>query len=119
MIRRNTNRIPTDAEFEAASKKMAEQMRSEKLIKDKIISRFREAGMLHNVYVWLSGDRCHVNLFVPMDADIDSNGAKALRENVIGLLSSNSEEEREITVDLDSHERVKRDFNGDYCKRFR
>lgn len=115
----NTNRIPTDAEFEAASRKMAERMRLEKLFKNQIVSRFGTDSLFHDVYVWTSRNGYHIDLFVPTDADIESDGAKALREEVIALLSSDSEEGREISVALDSHERVKRDFNGDYNKRFR
>jgi hypothetical protein len=42
-----------------------------------------------------------------------------LREKIINLLTPTIESEREISVDLDSHERILREFNGNYFNRFR
>ena len=113
------NSIPTDAEFEAASKSMAARIRSEESIKSRIAAVCSSSKIYHDAYVWLPNGKCHVDLFVRHDAEVTGEEAQALREKIIELLNPAIESEREISVDLDSHERILREFNGNYFNRFR
>ena len=119
MKTRPTNSIPTDAEFEAASKSMAARIRSEESIKSRIVLVCSSSKIYHDAYVWLPKGKCHVDLFVRQDAEVTGEEARGLREKIINLLTPTIESEREISVDLDSHERILREFNGNYFNRFR
>jgi len=119
MKTRPTNSIPTDAEFEAASKSMAARIRSEESIKSRIVLVCSSSKIYHDAYVWLPKGKCHVDLFVRHDAEVTGEEALGLREKIINLLTPTIESEREISVDLDSHERILREFNGNYFNRFR
>jgi len=119
MKSRRVNSIPTDAEFEAASKSMAARIRSEESIKSAVVRFCCDSNSFHDAYVWLPDGKCHVDLFVLTDADLDTTEAKALRDSIASMLVSSVDGDREITVELDSHERIKREFNGNYFNRFR
>lgn len=119
MKTRPTNTIPTDAEFEAASKSMATRIRSEESIKARIAAVCSLSPIYHDAYVWLPNGKCHVDLFVRHDAELVGEEAQGLREMIIELLTPAIEPEREISVDLDSHERILREFNGNYFNCFR
>lgn len=114
-----TNSIPTDAEFEAASTSMAARIRSEESIKTRIVKTCSSSQLFHDAYVWLPAGKCHVDLFVSHEADVSSPEALELRDTVVKLLTPTVEAGRLISVDLDSHERILREFNGNYFNRFR
>ena len=99
---------------------MAARIRSEQSLKNKIIDRYGDSPILHDVFVWLPQGKCHVDLFVPLDADINSPAAHDLRDGVLALISAGENREgRNLSVDVDSHQRVVRKFNGSYYNRFR
>jgi len=119
MKTRPKNSIPTDAEFEAASKSMAARIRSEESIKTRIVAVCSTSKIFHDVYVWLPDGKCHVDLFVLHDVELAGKEAQVFRDKVIKLLTPTVESGRTVSVDLDSHERILREFNGNYFNRFR
>ncbi len=119
MKKRRDINIPTEEEFERASKHMAARIRLGDKLKEMISSECSSSAIYHDVYVWPLKGRCHVDLFVKTKEDKKSEEAERLREVTSRLLSENIQENYQITVDLDSHERVEIEFNGSYYNRFR
>ena len=98
---------------------MAVRNQTEESIKKKLFALCGSSQKFHDVYVWLPEGRCHIDLFVHTDEDIQSCTAQSLRDCVIEYLAASKMENRKITVEIDSNERVQRDFDGSYFKRFR
>lgn len=114
-----TSSIPTEAEFNAASRSITARIRAEEELKAKVVEYCGSSSVFHDAYVWLPNGRCHVDLFVVRDRDLTTEESKRLRDGVASLLVGLFEGSRPITVELDSDERVWGDFNGSYVKRFR
>jgi hypothetical protein len=111
--------IPTPEEFAAASKAMETRLRQGKELKSAILSRCGSTEILHDVWTWVHRDRCHVDIFVRLDADLQTDEAEKLRSDALDVMHSSITSGEEISVALDSDERVQREFNGNYDQRFR
>lgn len=118
MNKRFSANIPTDAEFAAASEKMARRIQREGELKRSIVAACACSPVFHDAYVWLSLDFCRIDLFVRLDSDIGSASAASLKDKVLTLVAA-LEPSRDVAVEVDSHERVLREFGGDYLKLFR
>lgn len=119
MKKRQNSSIPDEVEFTAASRFMAARIRGEERLKAGIVFVCASCSKYHDVFVWLLDGRCHVDLFFQHDDDLGSLEAKRVRDAVLEQLESALEKSIILSVELDSHERVVREFNGSYYKRFR
>lgn len=119
MTKHPTASVPTKAEFAAASEKMRRRIQQGTVLKKAILAACAPAPVFHDTYVWLSDNHCRIDLFVRLETDVSSAAAATLKAEVMALIISALEPRREVSVVIDSHERVLREFNGDYLKFFR
>jgi len=119
MKSREKANIPTEAEFNAASKAMSERIREEQRLKNSVLELCSASPVFHDIYVWIAPKQCGVDLFVKTDADIQGIAAAKLKEDVASILKGLVGTEKQVTVDLDSHEHVVRDYHGSYFYRLR
>jgi hypothetical protein len=119
MKKRAKANIPTEAEFDAASKAMSERIREEQRLKNSVIELCAASPVFHDIYVWIAPKQCGVDLFVKTDADMQGTVAAKLKNDIASILRGLVGTERQVTVDLDSHEHVVRDYEGSYFYRLR
>lgn len=119
MKRRENRNIPTEAEFDAASKAMTLRIAEEQRFKDAIIRFCSNSPVFYDVYVWLNSGGCSVDLFVKTDADARSIQAEELKVGITTILSKLIGAGRRVSVEVDSDERVVREYKGSYFYRLR
>jgi len=119
-------KIPSDEDFERASANMAELARLDAAIKDRVLSVFGSVDSFRDFWIFSAGPRYDAYVFLQRDSDLRQQNAQKLRnqviETVLECLEAHGKGPRDaisLRVELDSHERVQREFNGDYYKRFR
>jgi hypothetical protein len=100
---------------------MAERIRFESAIREDLLARLQEAFVIREVFVAHTRGTIYATVIVPMDVDILSPSSEALRQTALesirhslSLKSLPDSETVPIVVELDSHERVERDFGGNY-----
>jgi len=119
-MKRNTqNAIPSDEEFAHAEAVMRERLKNEERIRKKIHLRCGSSAIYHDTWVWLSRKSgLGINLFVKKEEQIETKEADSLKE-IISDIITQSEGIEQFRVSIESDERIQKEFNGDYYKRFR
>lgn len=123
--KRQANNV-TAADLERASRYVAELNRLDAAIRSSVISRFGEIGGIHDFRIFTGSNGSDAYIFMPFDRDLDSPRSNTLRQQVTEFVLDVLEAEGRgprativLRVEMDSHERVQRDFNGNYYLRFR
>lgn len=100
---------------------MAERIRLESAIRERLLPQLQDAFVIREVFVAHTRGTIYAKIIVPTDADITAPSAEALRQSAsesirssLGLHFGPDSERVPIVVELDSHERVERDFGGSY-----
>ena len=118
--------IPTDEEFERASQHLAKLTRLDAAIRERVLSLFGGSNSFHDFRIFSASPRYDAYVFMRHDRDLTTRNAEVLRdqvfEAVMEFLEAHGLGPRDaitLRVEIDSHERIQREFNGDYYKRFR
>ena len=100
---------------------MADRIRFESAIRERLLPRLQATFVIRDVFVAHSRGTIYATVIVPWDADITAASSEALRQTAIdsirhslGLHLLPDTETVPIVVELDSHERIERDFGGSY-----
>jgi len=119
--------IPTDDEFEQASRMMEERSRNLDEIRDLLKQHFSKKCPLYEFYILPQRDvNFRAYVFFEKDSDIDkckSDGIVQEIENYIfnelERLGRGRREEITVAFELDSNESVEANYEGDYFLRMR
>ncbi|MEO8410936.1 MAG: hypothetical protein ABI478_10225 [Propionivibrio sp.] len=121
----NNKNIPSDEDFARASAALKSRSRGLSEVRDRVISRFREA--LHEFFILDCSEMSfRAYVFYHWKRQVDeakvSGLASQIREAVFEELENAGRGNRstvQIEFEFDSHESVEREFNGDYYSRLR
>ena len=109
--------IPSEEDFARANRKMRELEEGFRLIRESVLSEFKERAPIHSVWLFPNG----AYVFYPKNSDIelckDNGTSKALKEYI--ELEFKNKISATCEVNFDSHENVLKQYNGNYYKYFR
>jgi hypothetical protein len=119
--------IPTDKDFERASKLMAERSKNLDEIRNTIKKVFRNKYPLHEIYILPQRDvDFRAYIFFEKVSDIEKcrkiGVVKEIEDfilNELERLGRGSRDEIKVSFELDSHENVEANFEGEYLLRLR
>lgn len=119
--------IPTANEFARAKLLMRLRNHNLDVVERNALSQLRHKYPIHNIFLFYSGARSfHVYVFFEKDIDLQSFKKSTTIEMIANVLYGEIERagrggrnDVSITFEYDSHERVLRDYDGDYYSRMR
>lgn len=119
--------IPTDEEFARASALMAARDRKCAKIKKFVFQSLNNRAPLHDVYVFPGPNTGYqVYVFYKHESDIatcrDDGNEQLIKDAILeqcAAISNDLDHAPTVAFTFDSHEQVKKQFNGDYYKYFR
>ena len=123
----NMKNIPSDEEFDRASKKMERLSRNLDLVREKVLQHFRRRSPLHDFYILDQRDvdfRAYV--FFEKDKDIELCKCNGITQEIIDCIYAElvnagrgNKGEIKVAFEFDSHENVTANFEGNYLLRIR
>ncbi len=121
------NRIPSDEELDRASNMMERQYHGLDVVKDTVVSRFKNACPLYDFHILpqgVEGFRAYV--FFNTDADLQKCTKVGIVEEIKACVYEELQRvgrgkigETTVVFELDSDENVTANFEGDYFLRLR
>ncbi len=120
-----TKNIPSEGDFARASAKMKQRSRGLSEVRERILHRFQRSGELHEFFILDCSDRSfRAYVFYLQEKDIkqaENSGLEArIKDAVFNELENVGRGDRqsvEVAFELDSHENVEREFEGNYYNR--
>jgi len=121
------NKIPSDEELNRASKMLEQQFQGLDVVKDAVISRFKDVCPLYDFHILPQGeDGYRAYVFFNTDADIRRCVEAGIVEEIKGYVYKELQRvgrgktgETTVTFELDSDENVTANYEGDYFLRLR
>ena len=121
------NRIPSDEELDRASKMMERQFQGLDVVKDTVVSRFKNACPLHDFHILPQGEEgFRAYVFFNTDADVQKCTEVGIVEEIKACVYEDLQRvgrgkigETTVAFELDSDENVRANFEGDYFLRLR
>lgn len=119
------NNIPSEEDFARASAAMKKRSRGLSDVRERMLNHFKSSGMLHEFFILDCSDRAfRAYVFYPKDKDITvahKSGLEAeIKDAVYDALEKVGRGDRntlEVVFEIDSHENVEREFEGNYYNR--
>ena len=118
------NKIPSDEDFDRASAAMERMDRFYSEISEDTLTEFTEKAAIHRICIFPDGVAdCRVYIFYESDLDIVKSRENGVEEEIKRyisyLMTSRSNAISEIAFELDSHEKVCKEANGNYLQYLR
>jgi hypothetical protein len=121
------SKIPSDEEFDRASKMMEQQFSSLDSVKDNVVKHFKSKCPLYDFHILPQGDDVfRTYVFFETDRDLEEckkNGIlddlQALVINELARAGRWRKNQTVVAFELDSDENVKANYEGDYFLRLR
>lgn len=121
------NRIPSDEDFDRASRHMEERSRKLDKVREIVIQHFKNTSPLHDFYILDQRDvdfRAYV--FFKEDKDIQTCKTSGILQDLMDFVYAELEHagrgkrgEIKVAFEFDSDENVTTNFEGDYFLRLR
>ncbi len=119
------NNIPSEEDFARASAAMKKRSRGLSDVRERILGRFKSSGKLHEFFILDCSDRVfRAYVFYPMDKDIAEAHKLGLEAEIkdavfeaLELVGRGDRNSVEVVFEIDSHENVDREFEGNYFNR--
>ncbi len=120
-----TNDISSEEDFASASNELKKRSRGLSDVRERILKQFKPSGELHEFFILdCSEHSFRAYVFYPQDKDIQEArqiGLEArIRDAVYHALENVGRGDRtmlDVKCELDSHENVERNFEGNYYNR--
>jgi hypothetical protein len=121
------NNIPTQEEFERASRIMKEKSRMLDVVRDAVRREFSERCPLHEFFILDQRDvDFRAYIFFKTETDLVASEKSGIREKLVDFIFSELErvgrgkrETTRVAFEFDSDENVRTKFEGDYFLRLR
>ena len=121
------SRIPSDEEFARASAAMRKRSRGLSLVREQVVSQFRENGEIHEFFIMdCSEFSFRASVFYRWNRQIQEAKESGLEPRIIAATYDELEKAGrgdlrtiEVEFDFDSQENVEANFEGDYFLRLR
>jgi len=119
--------IPSDEDFARASTALKKRSRGLSQVRDKILARFQDAGVLHEFFI-LDCSELSFRAYVfyrwkrQLEEAEESGLADEIRKTVFEELEGAGRGDRrsvQVDFEFDSHEHVEQEYGGDYYNRLR
>ena len=121
------NKIPSDEELDRASKMMEQQFESLDVVKDTVVSRFKNACPLYDFHILPQGeDGFRAYVFFITEEDLQKCTETGIVEEIKACIYEELQRvgrgkigETTVAFELDSDENVTANYEGDYFLRLR
>ena len=121
------NTIPSDEEFAAAKRKMAERSKNLDAASGRVVEAFRKQSAVSKVFILPQRDvDFRVYVFFSNDSDLDSGIRSGACEKISDFVYEELERQGRgsrstirIAFEFDSDENVRKNYEGDYYLRLR
>ena len=121
------NRIPSDEELDRASRMMEQQFQGLDVVKDTVVSRFKNTCPLYDFHILPQGqDRFRAYVFFNTNADVQKCTEVGIVEEIkacgyeeLQRVGRGKIGETAVAFELDSDENVTANYEGDYFLRLR